>query len=115
MKIKNITKKFSLECETAETPWKQAVGLSFSAKRRNMLFLFPFERSWEFWMLGMRYPLRIIFIDGDKRIIEVREAEPLSLNPKTWKVYAPKRKCKYVLEVPKKSKFKFSKGDRLEW
>ncbi len=115
MKLSNLSGKFSLECETAAAPWKQAVGLSFNRKRRNMLFIFPFERKWEFWMFGMLYPIKIIFIDGRKRAIEVKEAEPLSLNPKTWKVYAPKKPCKYVLEIPADSKYKFEKGNRLEW
>lgn len=115
MKLANTSKRFSIECEDARTPWKQAVGLSFSKRRRNMLFLFPFERIWEFWMLGMFYPIKMIFIDSKKRVIDIQEAEPLSLNPRTWKVYVPKRKCKYVLEVPAKSKHKFKKGDKLKW
>lgn len=115
MKLSNISGKFSLECEIAAAPWKQALGLSFSRRRRNMLFLFPFERRWEFWMFGMSYGLRIIFIDGRKRVIEVREAEPLSLNSRTWKVYAPEKPCKYVLEIPANSKYKFEEGDKLKW
>ncbi len=115
MKLENLSEKFAVECEVADSPWKQAVGLSFSRKRRNMLFTFPFERSWEFWMLGMSYGLKIIFIDGKKRVIEVDEAEPLSLNPRTWKVYVPKKKCKHVLEIPADSKYKFEKGNRLKW
>lgn len=115
MKLANLSGKFSIDCETAKTPWKQAVGLGFSGKRRNMLFLFPFERKWEFWMLGMLYPIKIIFIDSGKRVIKIQEAEPLSFNPKTWKVYAPKKPCKYVLEIPAESKYKFEKGDKLKW
>ncbi|MBU3957455.1 MAG: DUF192 domain-containing protein [Nanoarchaeota archaeon] len=115
MKLENFSGKFPVECEIADSPWKQAVGLSFSRKRRNMLFLFPFERSWEFWMFGMGYGLKIIFIDSKKRVIDTQKAEPLSLNPKTWKVYAPKKKCKYVLEVPMESKYKFKEGDILKW
>ncbi|TRZ54187.1 DUF192 domain-containing protein [archaeon] len=115
MKLENLSEKFSAECEIAKTPWKQMVGLGFSGKRRNMLFIFPFERSWEFWMLGMGYVLKIVFIDSRKRIIEVQEAEPLSLNPRTWKVYAPKKPCKYVLEVPLNGKYKFKEGDKLKW
>jgi len=115
MKLANVSGKFSVECDAADSPWKQAVGLGFSGKRRNMLFTFPFERRWEFWMFGTSYGLKMIFIDGGKRVIEVREAAPLSLNPKTWKVYAPKKPCKYVLEIPADSKYKFEKGDRLEW
>lgn len=115
MKLANLSGKFSVECETTTAPWRQMVGLSFNRKLRNMLFTFPFERSWEFWMFGMDYGLKIIFIDDRKRVIEVKEAEPLSLNPKTWKIYAPKKKCKYVLEIPMESKYKFEKGDKLKW
>ncbi len=115
MKLTNISKRFSIECEAAGTPWKQMVGLSFSRKRRNMLFLFPFERKWEFWMFGMFYPVKMIFIDGKKRIIDIQEAAPMNLNPKTWKIYVPKRKCKYVLETPLGSKYKFSEGNKLKW
>ncbi len=115
MKLTNTTKKFSIKCEVAKSPWKQAVGLGFSGKRRNMLFLFPFERRWEFWMFGMSYGLKIIFIDGRKRIIEVQKAAPMNLNPKTWKVYVPRKKCKYVLEVPMDSRYKFAERDKLEW
>ncbi len=115
MKLTNLTKRFSIECETAKSPCKQAVGLGFSGKRRSMLFLFPFERKWEFWMFGMRYGLDIIFIDRKKRVIEVQEAAPLSLNPKTWKLYVPKEKCEYVLEVPSESRYKFEKGYKLKW
>lgn len=115
MKIANVSGKFSVEYEVAKTPWKQMVGLSFSRRRRNMLFLFPFERSWEFWMFGMSYGLKIIFIDSKKCIIDIQEAVPMSLNPKTWKVYVPKKKCKYVLEVPIESRYNFSKGNRLRW
>ncbi len=80
-----------------------------------MLFMFPFERKWEFWMFGMSYGLKIVFIDDKKRVIETQEAEPLSLNPSTWKFYVPKKKCKYALEVPTESEYKFEKGDKLKW
>lgn len=115
MKIASVSGKFSVECEIAKTPWKQAVGLGFSGKRRNMLFLMGCERRWEFWMLGMLYPLKIIFIDSRKCVIEVLDAEPLSLNPKTWKLYVPRKKCEYILEIPAGSGYDFKEGDRLKW
>lgn len=115
MILRNRTEKSSLECEVADSPWKQTVGLSFSAKRRSMLFFFPFQRKWEFWMFGMSYPLWIVFIDSGKRVVEVQNAEPLSFNPRTWKVYVSRIPYKYVLEVPVNSKYKFREGDKLEW
>lgn len=113
MIIKNLTKKFSVECKSAESVLKQGLGLSFSAKRRNMLFFFPVERRWEFWMLGMRYPIKIVFIDKNKRVIDVQKAVPLSLNRNSWKIYRPKERCKFVLELGKDISKKFEIGDKL--
>ncbi len=115
MKIRNVTRKFSMECEVAKSMLKQGVGLAFSAKRRNMLFVFSRERCWEFWMFGMHYPIKIIFIDKNKRVTDIRAAVSLSFNPKTWKIYRPKERCKYVLELGKSADKKFEIGDKLEW
>lgn len=115
MKLKNATKKFSVECETAKSFLKHGLGLAFSGKRRNMLFLMRSKRRWEFWMLGMRYELKIIFIDKNKKVAEIQKAAPLSLNPKTWKIYKPKKPCRFVLELGKDINKKFEVGDKLMW
>jgi len=115
MIIRNLTRKFSVECEVAKTLWKQGVGLSFSRKKRNMLFIMPLERHWEFWTLGMRYPIKIVFIDKNKHVISVQKAVPLTLNPKTWKIYRPDRHCKYVLELGKDIRKKFEIMDMVKW
>lgn len=115
MKLTNATRKFSVECDVAKSIWKQGVGLSFSRKRRNMLFLFPFARKWEFWMLSMHYSIKIVFIDKNKKVIDVQKAVPLSLNTKTWKIYRPKERCKFVLELGKDINRKFETGDMLKW
>ncbi len=115
MKIRNVTRKFSMECEVAKSMLKQGMGLSFSAKRRNMLFMFPLERRWEFWMFGMRYPIKIVFIDKNKKVISVQKAVPLSLNPASWKIYRPEERCKYVLELGRDINKKFEIGNKLSW
>ncbi len=95
------------EAELAESgspfifaPSKLSRGLSFSSKKRNMWFIMPFSARWVFWMFGMRFPLKIIFFDKNKKIIDEFKAEPITLNPSTWKLYAPSRPAKYVLEIP---------------
>lgn len=115
MIIKNTSKKFSVECEVAKSIWKQGIGLSFSQRKRNMLFIMPIEWKWEFWMFGMRYPIKIIFIDENKRVIGVQTAVPLSFNPKTWKIFKPKKPCKFVFELGKNINKKLEIGDKLSW
>jgi uncharacterized membrane protein (UPF0127 family) len=106
------TGKMKIEADTADNLFKHMIGLSLS-KKRSMLFLMPFNDRWSFWMFGVRYPLRMIFIDKNKRVVDFKDAVPLSLNPRTWRTYTPKKTCRYVLEVPFKLKIKI--GDRISW
>jgi uncharacterized membrane protein (UPF0127 family) len=110
MKIK--LKNSVIEAETADNFWKRVIGLSFSEKK-NMFFPLEFEDKWSLWMFGVRYPIKMIFIDKNKNVIDIKNAEPLSLNPKTWRIYKPRESCKYILETPFNLKIKI--GDRLKW
>jgi uncharacterized membrane protein (UPF0127 family) len=108
IKIRNSV----IEVDVADNFWKRLIGLSFS-KKKNMFFPLPFKDKWSLWMFAVKYPLKIIFIDNKKIVIDVKEAIPLSLNPKTWKTYKPKKPCKYILETP--YDFKIKIGDKLSW
>jgi uncharacterized membrane protein (UPF0127 family) len=110
MKIK--LKNSVMEADVADGFFKKMIGLSFS-KKRNMLFTMDFEYRWQFWMFGVRYGLKMIFLDKDKRIVDVLKAEPLSLDLKTWKVYTPRKPSKYILETP--YDIKANVGDKLGW
>ena len=101
MQIKNLTRKISFHAEFATNIFALTKGLSFS-KPKNILFKFPFAMKWQFWMFGVSYKIWIAFLDDNKRVVEVLQAIPLTLNPKTWKVYQPKKPCKYILEMPEK-------------
>ncbi len=104
--------KTIIEADVADNIFKHMIGLSFSNKR-SMLFLMPLSDRWSFWMFGVRYPLRMIFIDKNKIVVDIKDAMPLSLNPRTWRTYAPRKPCRYILEVPFKAKIKI--GDRIIW
>ena len=108
MRIK--LKNSFIEADVADNFWKRMIGLSFS-KKKNMFFPLPYEDKWSLWMFLVRYPLKMIFIDKNKKVIDVKEAEPLSPNPSTWKTYSPKKPCKYILETPFNLKIKI--GDKI--
>lgn len=110
MKIK--LRGSTIEAEVADNFWKRLIGLSFSRKK-NMFFPLPYNDRWSLWMFGVRYPLKMIFIDKSKKVVGIKEATPLSLNPKTWKTYKPEKPCKYILETPYNLKIKI--GDKLTW
>ncbi len=82
------------------------VGLMFR-KEGNALLEFKKEGKYGIWMLFMRYPLNLIFLDKNKKIVDlIKNVPPLSFNPKTWKSYYPKKKCKYVLELDARKRIK---------
>lgn len=101
-----------IEAELADTFWKRMIGLSLSRKK-NMFFPLPYEARWSLWMFLVNYRLKMVFIDKDKIVIDVKGAEPLSLDPKTWKTYFPIKPCKYILETPFDLKIRV--GDKLNW
>ena len=50
------------------------------------------------WMPFVRRPLKLFFLDEKMKVICNLNAVPMTLNPKTWKVYSCKE-AKYCLEV----------------
>ncbi len=91
------------EAENASGFVKKVIGLMGRRglhKNEAMLFSFPFEYQWSFWMFGMRFPLDILFVDKNRKVVHIeKNAKPLSLDPKTWKTIKPPEKCMHVLEI----------------
>ncbi len=88
-------------------------GLMFREKG-NMILDFKKEGKYGIWMLFMRYPLDLFFLNENFEVVDIKKnCLPISLNPKTWKVYYPKEKCRYVLEV-ESGKLKLKKGEKVE-
>jgi len=121
--IKNVTKGKVIvkNVEIARALGEKTKGLMFRSsldKDSGLLMPFDKERKHEIWMLGMRFPIDIIFINKDKRIVDVKHnAKPMGRNPMTWRIYRPRKPCKYVLEVNAGAagKTKTEVGDVLEF
>ncbi len=102
----------SIEAEVADNFFKRMKGLSFS-RRKNMLFIMDYVRRWSLWMFTVKYPLKMVFIDKRKKVVDIKNGVPITDDPTTWKVYTPKEPCKYILETP--FELKVNIGDRLKW
>jgi len=91
--------------ELARGMWKKMLGLMFRAgidDGAGLLMQFEKESSdmYSIWMLGMRFPIDIIFIDKNKKVTDVySNVPPVSFNPGTWKIYRPTKPVKWILEV----------------
>ncbi|MCX6817235.1 MAG: DUF192 domain-containing protein [Candidatus Aenigmarchaeota archaeon] len=105
MKIINATKKTVVaeRTEVAKSEWQKTKGLMFRdslAKNAGLLMKFPGETKPGIWMPFMRFPIDIIFISAEKKVVDMKEKVlPISRHPKTWRIYVPKAKCKWVIEV----------------
>ncbi len=63
----------------------------------GMLFVFAQEDRYGFWMKNMKFPIDIIWLDSERKVVDIKEnAEPCS---EVCETYYPKGKAKYVLEV----------------
>ena len=90
---------FNLEIEVAETFSEKAQGLSGRDRildNQGMLFVFKTPGRYPFWMKGMKFPIDIIWLDKDLKIVEInKEVQPESF-PELLRPSVP---IQYVLEV----------------
>ncbi|MBU4369950.1 DUF192 domain-containing protein [Patescibacteria group bacterium] len=95
IKINNI----NLEVEVAETFKEKAQGLSGRERildNQGMLFVFKTPGRYPFWMKGMKFPIDIIWLDKDLKIVEInKEVQPESFP----ELLRPSTPIQYVLEV----------------
>lgn len=64
----------------------------------GMLFVFESENYYSFWMKDMNFPLDIIWMDSDFRIVDiVYNAPPAGSMPEV--TYTSDKPAKYVLEI----------------
>ena len=67
------------------------------AEHDGMLFIFQDEDSYSFWMKNMNFPLDIIWVDKDKKIVDIKKNVPACLGP--CQPLSPSAKARYVIEV----------------
>ncbi len=99
-KVAFSNKNLSIQVELADTPQKHALGLMFRKEllgNSGMLFLFKEEGKYSFWMKNMNFPLDIIWIDKDKKIVDIRKNVPVCRD--SCESLIPLVKARYVLEV----------------
>jgi uncharacterized protein len=65
----------------------------------GMLFIFPRLDFYHFWMPDMHFPIDIIWLDQNKKIIDISSNIPNNFDPKNPVIYQPKQPAQYVLEV----------------
>jgi uncharacterized protein len=71
------------------------------AKDRGMLFVHPKEENVPYWMYQVRIPLDIIWMDQQRRIVEIAANTPActSKSSRDCPSYGGHQKARYVLEL----------------
>ena len=91
--------RLEIHAELARTNAERTKGLSGRrnlAPQHGMLFIFDEIGRHEIWMKDMRFALDIIWLDGNKNIIDIkRNARPDSYP----ELFFPHADAKYVVEV----------------
>lgn len=78
---------------------EQQLGLSFRnymCSRCGMIFVFPAEDRYAFWMKDMRFNLDMIYLSRDKKVVEIFENFRKETYPN---VYENSAGAQYVIEL----------------
>jgi uncharacterized protein len=102
LKAKVSINGLQLSAEIPTTRELMAKGLAVKNELRedeSMLFVFEEPSRHSFWMKDMRFPIDIMWVDGNGRIVHIEEnLEPCPLAP-ICPGYAPSTDSQYVLET----------------
>src|ERR671921_2143509 len=69
-------KGLKINVSLAETPEQQAKGLSIKNtlnENEGMLFIFDTPKEYSFWMKDMKFPIDIIWISSDNKIVHIEK------------------------------------------
>jgi hypothetical protein len=90
-----------LQGEVMWTPQDRARGLMFRPslpEDRGLLFVFDESDFHSIWMKNCRFPIDIVWLDADRRVVDVAEAvPPCKADP--CPTYQPMRRSAYVVEL----------------
>jgi len=101
-KVKITINDVDLQADVALSSEEQTKGLSIKdSLKSNEGMIFPYEspRTLSFWMKDMKFPIDILWLDGDKKVVHIEEGlqpcSPFLPCPS----YTPDVQAQYVLET----------------
>ncbi|MBN2013878.1 MAG: DUF192 domain-containing protein [Candidatus Altiarchaeota archaeon] len=87
--------------EIADNDRSRSIGLSSKnslTDEEGMLFVFEREGRYGFWMWRMKFPIDIVWVDKEKRVVDISEnLQPCPKRP--CPSYTPLNDTLYVVEV----------------
>jgi uncharacterized membrane protein (UPF0127 family) len=113
-------KKIPFNIMIADSLLKQMLGLMYRKnidEHQGMLFIFKVRRKYSFWMLNMKFPIDILWIDKSYKIVDIlKNAKPCGGGLFKCKPYTPKKEALFVLELKSgiSAKMKIKIGNTLD-
>lgn len=106
-----------IKVELALTPKEREQGLSGRKELKNdegMLFVFEQPGKYPFWMRDMNFPIDIVWLGEDLRVVYIKKNASPESYPET---FIPKKEAKYVLEIIASfsEKNNLQEGDKVEF
>lgn len=92
----------ALELEVARTTIERQEGLSNRdslPENRGMLFIFDKPDYYSFWMKNMKFPIDIIFINGERVVTIHKNVKPQAAVSNSLPLYGSKEPADKVLEI----------------
>ena len=90
-----------LQVEVMVSDEDRAMGLMFRpslAEDRGMLFLFETPDFHAIWMKNCKFPIDIVWLDEERKVVDVKEAAP-PCKADPGPVYQPMRRASWVVEI----------------
>jgi len=81
---------------TTDSRIKGLSGTASLSEDEAMLFVFDTSDKWAIWMKDMNYSIDIVWLDDQKKVIDIAKQVSPDTYPQT---FAPKTPAKYVLEL----------------
>lgn len=102
IEVKIGDKNYDIFVTENDTDKKNGLAIFDDIKENEgMLFEFEQEDYHTFWMRGMKFDIDIIFLDGEKKVIQIFEnvQKDSYKSEEDYKLYTSKLKSKYVIEI----------------
>jgi uncharacterized protein len=105
--------RFRVETAVSEAARERGLsGRTQLAAETGMWFVLPAPGLHGFWMQDMRFPIDLVWIQPDRRVIGVEGLMPCGDG--TCPIHLPPAPVQYVLEV-NAGHFKGRPGDQVDW
>jgi uncharacterized protein len=120
VEIRNETRGFSIskDAELRDTAEGRRRGLMGQERMDVVLSVWFDSRILPMiHMFGMRYPIDVLWVNSRMEVVDVRRGVPVSRlsSPSTWRMYAPAKPAKHVVEIAAGQIGATSAGDKISF